>query len=44
MTPATQTHPGEDAEAMAQEECCKNVQVMCHSQGGLNERPFDATS
>ena len=22
----------------------KNVQVMCHGQGGLNERPFDGTS
>ena len=43
MTPSTATNLGYDAVAMTQEERWKS-QVMCHSQGGLNERPFDGTS
>ena len=44
MTPSTATNLGYDAVAMTQEERWKTSQVMCHGQGGLNERPFDGTS
>ena len=41
MTQQTLTHCGDDAVAMAQEECCKKNQVKCQSQGGQNKRPLE---
>ena len=37
--------PGEETlKPKPRRSVAKNRQVMCHGQGGLNERPFDGTS